>query len=97
MVNNTRRLYIVAYDTSDDKRRKKIVKLLEKTGIRINWSVFECMITQSQHNVLTSEINKIIHPKEDTVVIYPICKDCYSKTVYLPDNRRIVQKKVIVV
>lgn len=97
MVNNTKRLYVVVYDTSDNKRRQKIVKLLEKTGIRINWSVFECMITLSQRDVLTSEINKIVHPKEDTVVIYPICKDCYSKAIYFPDKQRKVPKKVIVV
>lgn len=97
MVNNVKRLYVVVYDTSDDKRRKQMVKLLEKIGTRINWSVFECIITQNQCNVLTAEINRIVYPKEDTVVIYPICKDCYSKTVYLPDKRRIVPKKVIVV
>ena len=41
-------LCVVAYDISDDKRRLKVVKILEKSGIRINYSVFECMLTRTQ-------------------------------------------------
>lgn len=36
---------VVAYDVSDDRRRSHVVKLLEKVGIRVNYSVFECMLS----------------------------------------------------
>lgn len=31
---------IVAYEVADDRRRSHVVKLLEKVGVRINYSVF---------------------------------------------------------
>jgi CRISPR-associated protein Cas2 len=43
---------IVAYDVADDRRRSHVVKLLEKVGVRINYSVFECMLTDSQFEKL---------------------------------------------
>lgn len=37
--------YVVTYDIGDDKRRTKVVKLMESIGTRMNFSVFECMLT----------------------------------------------------
>lgn len=92
-----KKLYIIVYDISDDRRRQQVIKLIEKSGNRINWSVFECILTFSQVRKLKELLNTIICFKEDTVVIYPICINCYSKTFYLPENRKIVAKQVIVV
>ena len=39
---------VIAYDIADDRRRYKIIKIIEKHGVRINYSVYECMLTQSQ-------------------------------------------------
>lgn len=92
-----KRFYVIAYDISDDRRRQQVIKVIEKSGSRINWSVFECILTLSQVRKLKELLNTIICFKEDTVVIYPICRNCYAKTFYLPENRKIVAKQVIVV
>ncbi|WP_455961972.1 CRISPR-associated endonuclease Cas2 [Bacteroides bouchesdurhonensis] len=92
-----KQLYVIAYDITDDHRRQQVVKLLEKIGVRINWSVFECMLTFSQIKKLKESLSTLLFLKEDTLVIYPICKNCYTKTFYLPENRRIIPKKVIVI
>lgn len=80
---------VVAYDISDDRRRSRVVKLLEKVGVRVNYSVFECMLTDSQYEKLRRDIGSAINRKEDSVVYYPICVDCYAKIVYQPAVRRI--------
>ncbi len=41
--------YVVAYDIADDRRRSKVVKVLEAIGHRVNFSVFECMLTDIQY------------------------------------------------
>ncbi|MBR8835369.1 MAG: CRISPR-associated endonuclease Cas2 [Stigonema ocellatum SAG 48.90 = DSM 106950] len=41
-------LYVVAYDVPCDKRRKKISDLLEGYGQRVQYSVFECLLTQNK-------------------------------------------------
>lgn len=86
--NRTRKhMTVVAYDIANDIRRDKTVKLLEKYGQRINYSVFECMLTRQQRKELQQNIEEIINEKEDQIVLYNICVDCYAKTTYLPSNR----------
>ena len=82
VVKAKKKFCVVAYDISDDKRRLKVVKILEKVGVRINYSVFECMLTRIQLENLQKEIIPHINPKEDTVVYYPICVKCFSKIIY---------------
>jgi CRISPR-associated protein Cas2 len=38
--------YVVTYDISNDKRRTKLATLLDKYGIRVNYSVYECEPTK---------------------------------------------------
>lgn len=84
---NSKRLIVVAYDISNDRRRAKVVKILEKVGVRVNFSVFECMLTSKQYESLQKDLLQVISLKEDTVVYYPICMDCYSLIVYQPRKR----------
>lgn len=88
MVTKARKIFcVVAYDIANDKRRTKIVKVLEKVGLRINYSVFECMLTRAQLAVLQEEIRSLINAKFDTVVYYPICVRCFTRIVYQPGQR----------
>lgn len=91
-----KKFVVVAYDISNNRRRRHVVKILEKVGVRINFSVFECMLTNSQLLRLQLDILKKIKLKEDTVVYYPICVDCYTKIVYQPEWGRKYEKVTIV-
>ena len=46
--------YVVTYDVGDTKRRDKVVKLMESIGTRMNFSVFECMLTDKQYQNMVS-------------------------------------------
>ncbi len=82
----TKRIFcIVAYDVTDTKRRNKVIKLVEPYGKRINYSVFECMMTRTQFEAMCSKLAKTVNSKTDKIAIYPICLDCYGKTRYIPD------------
>lgn len=82
IIRAKKNLIVVAYDITDNKRRNRIVKLLLKYGSRINFSVFECMLTDTQLEQLKIDIRAKINSKEDIVVYYPICIKCYSKVFY---------------
>lgn len=86
---------MVAYDIADNRRRNFIAKVLEKYGIRINYSVYECMFTETQMRNVQKKLIEIVVSKEDTVTIYPLCVDCFSKAVYIP-CRPIADKLVLV-
>ena len=42
--------YVVVYDIPNDKRRKKVSDLLEGYGQRVQYSVFECTLTQAKYD-----------------------------------------------
>ena len=87
---------VVAYDISDDRRRSHVVKILEKVGVRVNYSVFECVLTDAQYKELQNSISRQLKPREDSVIYYPICLDCYAKIVYLPSKKQKYEKVNVV-
>lgn len=74
-----KRFFVIAYDVRDDKRRTKVVKVLEHYGIRVNFSVFECVMTLSQYKLMKDKLREVSDAKEDHILIYPLCIDCFSK------------------
>lgn len=72
--------YIICYDIACTKRRNKISKLLSAYGTRANKSVFELELSKAEQKILCEKIKKLINFKKDSVLIYPICKDCFLKS-----------------
>lgn len=63
------RNYLVIYDIKSNKNRRKVVKLLEYYGIRVQYSSFECNLNYTTKRTLIREISKIIED-EDSVRFY---------------------------
>lgn len=80
---------VVVYDINNDKRRNKIAKTLESCGVRINFSVFECMVTPLQLQKLKERISKYADPETDTIVYYQICVNCFTKIDYIPEKKKM--------
>lgn len=97
VAKSKKQLHIIAYDTTSDKRRRQIVKCLEKYGVRINKSVFECMLTKKQIAAITAELEKISNMRYDSIAIYPICAECYLKTRYIPEYKRVMPEDKTIV
>lgn len=58
-------------------------------GGRINLSVFECMLTDSQLKRLQQEIAGLIDAATDQIAYYTLCVDCFSKILYQPEHKRV--------
>lgn len=78
---------IVAYDIVSDRRRRAVVKVLDRYGHRVNYSVYECMLSRLDYFIMKSQLADIVNAKEDSVVLYPICLSCYSKAETLAGYR----------
>lgn len=87
-----KKFVVVAYDIANDKRRSYVVKILEKVGTRVNNSVFECILTDAQFEKLKKAIWSKIDEREDQVVYYSICVDCYTKIIYQPIFKKTYEK-----
>lgn len=97
MVMRAKKIFVVvAYDIADEKRRNHIVRILEKVGIRVNYSVFECLLTDIQFEKLQEDVGHKINSREDRIAYYPVCVNCYTKIVYQP-NRNVKYDKVLFV
>lgn len=48
--------YVVVYDISSDKQRKKVSDLLEGYGLRVQYSVFECVFKPSGPTAYAKEL-----------------------------------------
>ncbi len=65
-------LYIIVYDITCDRRRKKIAELLEGYGRRVQYSVFECALPAPKYLELQHRLKSRINPQEDNVRFYPL-------------------------
>lgn len=70
---------IVSYDITEDKRRTKIHDILKSYGQWMQYSLFECDLTQTQYAKLRSRLQKIIDPETDSIRFYFLCGCCQNK------------------
>ncbi len=71
--------YVICYDIPDDKRRTKVAKCLDGYGDRIQFSVFEALLTHTLIEKLIGKLTDMIDEKEDSVRIYALCANCAGK------------------
>lgn len=60
--------YLVSYDISDSKRLRKIAKICESFGSRIQYSVFECPLDNLRLEKLKDKLHSTINHDEDQIL-----------------------------
>jgi CRISPR-associated protein Cas2 len=63
------RLYIVTYDIADDKRWRKVFKLMHGYGHWLQLSVFQCRLTARRRAELARRLEELINNNADHVLI----------------------------
>ncbi len=63
---------IISYDIVEDKRRTKVMKLLKGYGTRVQYSVFECLLSASDLLKLGRELRDLIDLNTDSVRCYQL-------------------------
>jgi len=76
-------LYLITYDIVLDRRRNKAAHLLEGYGLRVQKSVFECVLTDKQLEMLQKKLSRYIKPDEDQVRFYPMTAHTRRKVIIL--------------
>jgi CRISPR-associated protein Cas2 len=72
--------YAISYDIRDDSRRNSVSKILERYGMRVQRSLFECNLTSEQVQELLQELEPFIDTEQDSLRCYSLCTAC-SKNV----------------
>lgn len=63
-----RKIYLVTYDIRNDKRLRQVFKTMRNWGDHLQYSVFECQLSQVDLLQLKAELNKIINCAHDQVL-----------------------------
>lgn len=63
-----RRRYLIAYDISDPKRLRRVLKVMEAVGERLQYSVFLCDLSGMEHAHWEASLREVVHMREDSVV-----------------------------
>ncbi|WP_368251759.1 CRISPR-associated endonuclease Cas2 [Enterococcus sp. 2201sp1_2201st1_B8_2201SCRN_220225] len=77
-------MILVTYDVSTinpigRKRLRQLAKICQNYGVRVQNSVFECVVDQTEYAQLKIKMLDIINDKEDSLRIYRLGKNYQSK------------------
>jgi CRISPR-associated protein Cas2 len=74
-------LWLVSYDISDDKARRRAYNLLKNYGKRVQYSVFECHLDAPQLNLLRTGLLAEL-ASTDSLRWYPLCVWCHGAVFF---------------
>lgn len=80
LLSGEKYVVLVIYDIVKNKRRNKMVKVLESYSTRVQKSAFEAYIDKKIYAKMVSEIKYIIDPETDSLRIYFLNFDTEVKT-----------------
>jgi CRISPR-associated protein Cas2 len=74
-------LFLIGYDISDPKRLARVARVCEDFGVRVQYSVFECRLDETEFNEFWLQLLGEINEDEDRIVAYKIDARCAKETM----------------
>ena len=75
--------YIVTYDVRDDRRRARISALLAKNGVRIQRSVFQCVLDSNEMSDIVTTCGEILDLDVEVLQVFTMCEGCREHQISL--------------
>jgi CRISPR-associated protein Cas2 len=77
-------LVLITYDVNTENeagksRLRKVAKQCVNYGVRVQNSVFECILTETQYVILKNKLNGIIDTEQDSIRFYMLGKNWKNK------------------
>ena len=72
-------LHLIAYDIRDPKRLRHVAKTCEDYGLRVEYSVFECDLTEELFKNFWKRLQSLIDQEDDCILAYRICGGCVQR------------------
>ena len=61
---------MIAFDIADNRRRRRVVRVLRDYGERVQKSVFECRLRRLEHSALLIRLDRLINPETDRLHVF---------------------------
>lgn len=65
--------YLICYDIADDRRRRRLTRVLEGYGHRLHESAFQARLRPAQLARLNQRIASLLNLQADQLSIYSLC------------------------
>lgn len=78
-------LHLIAYDVRNPRRLRKVAKVCEDFGVRVEYSVFECDLDEDDFSRLWEGLMNVIDEDEDSILAYRICGACVQRIQSMGD------------
>ena len=65
----SRQHYLISYDIADPSRLRRVARIMEGFGYRVQFSVFQCTLDDTRLEQLKAAIAPVINSDEDQVLI----------------------------
>lgn len=94
-------LVLVTYDvqvtsSGGAKRLRKVAKKCEQYGVRVQNSVFECVVDATQLRLLEIELAEIINPDTDSLRFYRLGNNYENKVRHIGAKETIEVEKPLI-
>ena len=78
---------VIAYDIRSDRRRRKILNLCRDYGVRCQYSVFLCDLSEENWQRFLQRLQLAVDPAEDSILIFPLCGKCRGEQIALGQGK----------
>jgi CRISPR-associated protein Cas2 len=75
--------YLVSYDICDPKRLRRVAKIMEAFGERLQYSVFECPLDDLRLALLKSELQPVLKHDDDQVLFVSLGPSANDATLII--------------
>lgn len=89
--------FVVSYDCSDNRRRRRVSKVLLDYGYRVQYSVFEVELDERLFCEMHDRLHREIDESEDSIRIYRICERCLARTEVFGTSSLTNQERLFIV
>lgn len=92
-----RRRHLIAYDIADEKRLRRVAKIMEAYGDRLQYSVFLCDLSGAELIAWRGDILRVLNLDADSVVVLPLGPPGTEKLEIMGRSRRLPRVGPVVV
>lgn len=95
-------LYLVSYDVSTEtpagrKRLRQVAHLCENYGIRVQSSVFECVMNEETFIALRKQLSDVIDEEKDSLRFYRLGKHGREKVIHIGVDRSLDMEAPLII
>jgi CRISPR-associated protein Cas2 len=93
-----RRRFLVAYDIRDDRRLRRIAGCMEGYGLRVQYSVFVCDLSEQEKVLMRGDIEGLMKMSEDSVMIIDLgAAGDASRFLFLGHHEKLPVSEAVII